>query len=245
MKFRTNINCNCLFGVLLAIVFLCAPAMAELGYSDWVENGEPTMVNIFSGIYGGTWTNGGPDYTNGDITAYRVYDYDDGEETVHLIDGDQFDIDQIWTDGIATVTAQAKYASLGQSFGWNQGGTDPCNYEELINYSGPSGVIEDGPTVEIDIDGDFLWGIQPNSDEWWSKMSHNEDGGMDHLISFFIDGASLEDESVWLLFWEDLPSSGWDQDYQDFVIEIRAVPEPMTICLFGLGGLALLRKRRK
>lgn len=245
MKFRTNINCNCLFGVLLAIVFLCAPAMAELGYSDWVENGEPTMVAIFEGIYGGTWTNGGPDYTNGDITAYRVYDYDDGEETVHLIDGDQFDIDQIWTDGIATVTAQAKYASLGQSFGWNQGGTDPCNYEELINYSGPSGVIEDGPTVEIDIDGDFLWGIQPNSDEWWSKMSHNEDGGMDHLISFFIDGASLEDESVWLLFWEDLPSSGWDQDYQDFVVEIRATPEPTTICLFGLGSLALLRKRKK
>jgi hypothetical protein len=231
-----------LLGVILAL-FFCAPAMAELGYSDWVENGEPTMVAIFSGIYGGTWTNGGPHYTNGDITAYRVYDFDDGEETVNLIDGDQFDIDQIWTDGIATVTAQAKYAGLGQSFGWNQGeGVDglATNYYELLTDADIGG----DPEV-IDITGDFLWGTQPNGDEFWSKMSLNADGGSDHLISFFIDGASVEDESVWLLFWEDLPSPGWDQDYQDFVVEIRAVPEPMTICLFGLGGLALLRKRRK
>jgi len=231
-------------GAILAL-FFCAPAMAELGYTEWFDDSEPSMFDILGGIYGGTWINGGPDYTNGDITAYRVYDFDDGEETVHLIDGDQFDIDQIWTDGIATVTAQAKYASNDQSFGWNQGGTDPCNYQELISYDGPSGVIEDGPVVEIEIDGDFLWGTQPNGEEWWSKMSLNENGGMDHLITFFIEGASLEDESVWLLFWEDLPSSGWDQDYQDFVVEVRAVPEPMTICLFGLGGLALLRKRKK
>ena len=76
-------------------------------------------------------------------------------------------------------------------------------------------------------------------------MSLNENGGMDHLITFFVDGAAVNGERVWLLFWEDLPSTGWDQDYQDFVVEVRAVPEPMTICLFGLGGLALLKKRRK
>jgi len=219
--------------------------MAQLGYTDWFGDGEPTMVTILEGIYGGTWGNGGTDYTNGEISVYRVYDFDDGQETVHILNGNQYDIDQIWTDGIATVTAQAKYASLGQSFGWNQGGTDPCHYEELISYDGPSGVIEDGPTVEVDIEGDFLWGIQPNSDEWWSKMSHNPDGGSDHLITFYVDGASENGESVWLLFWEDLPSTNWDQDYQDFVVEIRATPEPTTICLFGLGGLALLRKRKK
>jgi hypothetical protein len=241
----SGVKGSCLLGAILAL-FLCAPAMAELGYTDWFENGEPTMVNILAGIYGGTWENGGPDYTNGEITVYRVYDFDDLDESLHIVNGDQYDIDQIWTDGIATVTAQAKYASLSQSFGWNQGGTDPCNYQELLSYDGPSGVIEGGPVVEIEIEGDFLWGIQPNDDEWWSKMSLNENGGMDHLITFYVDGAAENGERVWLLFWEDLPSTSWDQDYQDFVIEIRAVvPEPMTICLFGLGGLALLRKRRK
>lgn len=241
---RINTRRSCLWGAILPFL-VCAPAMAQLGYSDWFENGEPTMVNILGGIYGGTWVDGGPDYTNGEITVYRVYDFDDLDESLHIVNGNQYDIDQIWTDGIATVTAQAKYASLGQSFGWNQGGTDPCNYQELLSYDGPSGVIEGGPVVEIEIAGDFLWGIRPNEDEWWSKMSLNKDGGSDHLITFYVDGANKNGERVWLLFWEDLPSPGWDQDYQDFVIEVRAVPEPMTICLFGLGGLALLRKRRK
>ncbi len=233
-----------LLGAILAF-FFCAPAMAELGYSDWLDDGEPSMFDLLGAIYGGTWHNGGVDYTNDEITALRVYDFDDGQETVHLVNGDQFDIDQVWTDGIATVTAQAKYAGLDQSFGWNQGGTDPCNYQELLSYSGPSGIITGGDVVEIDITGDFLWGIRPNGSEWWSRMSLNSDGGSDHLVTYLMDGVGEPGEKVWLLFWEDLPSSGWDQDYQDFVVEIRAVPEPMTMCLFGLGGLALLRKRRK
>ena len=51
--------------------------------------------------------------------------------------------------------------------------------------------------------------------------------------------------TVWLLFWEDLPDTG-DADYNDFVIELRAIPEPSTLLLVaaGLAGLALSRRRR-
>ncbi|MHC5060793.1 MAG: PEP-CTERM sorting domain-containing protein [Planctomycetota bacterium] len=252
VKYRISTSRNCLFFILLAVTFLCASAIAELGYTDWVDGSEPMMVDILADIYGGTWHNGGNDYTNDEISALRVYDFDGEEESVHLIDGDQFDIDQIWTDGTATVTAQAKWAGLGQSFGWNGGegvdGISTDNYYEIISYNGPSGVIEDGPTEEIEITGDFLFGIQPNGSQWWSKMSLNSDNASDHLLTYFMQGLGEPGERVWLLFWEDLPYPGWDQDYQDFVVEIRAaapVPEPATLCLVGLGGLALLGKRKK
>jgi hypothetical protein len=39
----------------------------------------------------------------------------------------------------------------------------------------------------------------------------------------------------------DCPPS--DRDYNDFVVEIRAIPEPATIALLGLGGLLLRRKK--
>jgi len=52
-------------------------------------------------------------------------------------------------------------------------------------------------------------------------------------------------EAVWLLFWEDLPSAG-DADYNDFVVELRAIPEPSAFLLVGGGltALAAIRRRR-
>jgi len=171
----------------------------------------------------------------GGINAYRVYDQDE-LLSLHVVTGDQTHIDQIWTDGIAMVSAEAKYSAQGhpQSFGWNEGGTG-TNYVELLNEVGDSALIP--------INGDFLWGFRPGDDEWWSLQSLN--GGYDHMVTYYITGADLYGETIWLLFLENAPTSPDDWDYNDFVVEITAVPEPATICLFGLGALALLRKRRK
>jgi hypothetical protein len=208
---------------------------------------EKTQEQILEDVYGGDFSGSGTDlgdglwsvFSNGSVTARRVWDVDDADETIHIVTGDQTNIDQIWTDGAASVTAQARYAAHTQSFGWNGGGLG-TGYVELLTHED----VGLGTVVPIEIAGDFLWGIQPNGDEWWSKNSINTDSGADHLVTYYIEGL-ITDKTVWLLFWEDLGSSGWDQDYNDFAVEVRAIPEPATIFLLGLGGLALLRKRTR
>ncbi len=97
---------------------------------------------------------------------------------------------------------------------------------------------------------DFLWGVQPNGREWWSTIADNDtgSGGFDHLITYMIQEAFPTGETVWMLFWEDLDSPGWDQDYNDIVVELRAtaLPEPSAFLLLGAGllGLGLARRTR-
>ena len=210
-------------------------------------SGEDSHLEIISDTYaseGGTFVQNGVDFVNAGagITVSRVWDTNGGELTLHILLGDETGVDQIWTDGTAMVSASAKFADLTQSFGWNNnGGSSGTGYVELLNESDLY-----GPPVDVMITGDFLWGIEPNGDTWWSNIGENTDA-TDHLITYLVEGLSDVGigEKVWLLFWEDLPSGG-DADYNDFVIELRAIPEPGTLLLVGAGLAALgaFRNRR-
>lgn len=94
---------------------------------------------------------------------------------------------------------------------------------------------------------------------WYSQSELNQDGA-DHLVAYqgqgdLIDtpfGERLWTSETFLLGWEDLSSQRWDQDYNDFVLTVSgvkgvAVPEPMSLGLFGAGlaGLAFARRKRR
>jgi len=240
--------------ILIATGGVNVYADLTFGYTDvsGPASGEKSHAEILHDIYGEDFTASGlfEGYEgNGNINAKRVYDFDDEYVQLHLYSGGPDNVDQLWTDGAVTVTAEAKYASYEQAFGWNGGGLG-TTYIPLVTDADIGGT-----PVEIEISGDFLWGYQATSQswwqpdvglEWWSLMAEN-DNSEDHLVTYYIEGLDTE-QTVWLVFMEDKrfqDCSPSDLDYNDFVVEIRAVPEPTTICLLGLGGLALLRKRRR
>ncbi len=262
-KGRSNIRAGVVC-TLLVIVFTASAFGQNFSYTNVAAppTGEANHAEILHNIYGGTFTQQASsvsgllvDYGNtSNIVARRVYDFDDEYVTLDVLtDTLEGKVDQIWTDGTVTVTAEAKYACYNQSFGWNGGGTSTANYYELLTDDD----IGNGAAV-VGIDGDFLWGSWPTDDDkwwdeeggywcpwpeeekWWTYEIKNNDL-KDHFVTYKIEGLGGE-ETVWLLFMEDVHYCQSDHDFNDFVVELSAIPEPATIALLLLGGLFLRRK---
>jgi hypothetical protein len=74
----------------------------------------------------------------------------------------------------------------------------------------------------------------------------------DHVITFRLLDDSGQFTGRYVLAWEDLPFTlnGADRDYNDLVMEVsfvavKAVPEPSSLAIAGLGGFGLVRHRRR
>ncbi|HZF17748.1 MAG TPA: DUF4114 domain-containing protein [Steroidobacteraceae bacterium] len=95
--------------------------------------------------------------------------------------------------------------------------------------------------------------------KWYSEVDLNADRS-DHLVAYEGVGDWVDLPSTapgpwggdqYVLAFEDLPRSGWDYDYNDFVVMVNSVhevPEPATITIMGMGlvalGIAVQRRRR-
>lgn len=215
-----------LLGILIAgMVLLCATPATATSISDpWFPTtGDTTEVNlyeIYNDLYGTTYT-------------------------------DSNDIPQVSPDEVANLfglglwlEATARYAGLGQQFGYYQptsGG--PVTYTQLFNIQDPNvGHFLSGFTATIWPVGDFGFYDLAGGTYWHSQPGLNP-GGEDHMIALY-----TPDPYTFLLAWEDLPFALADRDYNDLVVEIRVwqdqiIPEPTSMALLGMGIAGIVVRR--
>ena len=92
--------------------------------------------------------------------------------------------------------------------------------------------------LSLDESGDavFDYTVTPTSN-WYTVVDTSDTMN----LTFSAPVAVPVGETVTLDFDINIPTTEWF----GFTLTQRAIPEPTTICLLGLGGLALLRKRRR
>ena len=220
---------------------------------------EVNHEQILEGIYGGDFTKTNLDYSDGTITATRIQDIN-GNSPINLCTGGSGDMDQVWDDGTAGTVAKARYAGDNQSFGyWLNGGA----YTKAFDVTGSGFSVSESAVITFDADDTWHWGRYgknaPAGPHSSLESENPETTDIDHMVTYKITGLDQLSEDdpdyttypTWLLFFEDRDAGDgqWDDfDYNDLVVEVQCVPEPLTVLgvFLGVSGLgAYIRRRRR
>ncbi|MCY2952418.1 MAG: hypothetical protein NTU53_10620 [Planctomycetota bacterium] len=240
-------------------------------------SGEASHLTILQRIYGGTWT-ADPVHTIsyptttdykvvlGSITilASRIADSVSGAGAVGIDGNNSGTIaDQLWHDGSVEAVAEAKFAGDNQIFGYMDGAGPSKTFVKLFDVKTTSnGYTFQNPSSSVHA---FTSGSPPT---WrWARArsltdlahiqsSQNSDNadGLDHMVTYQITSSAAGFGTRYLLFFEDrniVSGESSDGDFNDLVVEVRAVPVPVpgtvVLCgsgLFTLGLIAVVGHRR-
>ena len=203
------------------------------------DGGEPDHAAVLGDLYGGQFSldAASGNLSNGDVQAQRIDDSSD----------------QIVSAGTYDVQLVGKYGKFDHRFGYRTG-TSGGDFVATLDTN-ERGSLVDSSTVRVSQDADFRWAVNvEGNNEYTSKAADND--GVDHFVTYEVAGDG-SDETVRLLFVEDLWNSAMDRDYNDAVVKVSSVGDPgggdirtaPTPTAMGAGlllfGLGLLHRRRK
>lgn len=192
---------------------------------------------VASPAAGGLTTISGPD---GEASHLDIFDavYGSGAVVERVDDSEDISF------GFDAFSARsiARFAALDQSFGYVDGDGDfQLLFEETgkdFDVTGSVGVTSlDGPVNFARLGSNGLASSDPTA---------NSDG-QDHVVTYKVtDGL---DDPFYVLFFEDLFGAAADNDFQDFVVEVRGINAAPTPAAAGLGfammGVLAARRRRR
>jgi len=227
------------------------PSYADYTSVYWPWPGEESHLDIINDIYADSFAVQGSDlgygvhteYSNGLVTVYRVNDFGIEVPATNILTKKiNKTLDKLWVDGIATVNVKAKFAAYSQSFGYLL----DSGYVPLFDVVGDSFNVSGDAVADFPLGSAWQWVRSGTGHTFYSDPDNNSDK-LDHMVTYWVDG--LNDGYVtWLLFWEDVSGDycdGSDRDFNDLVVEIKAIPEPISFLLLGAGAVLMRVNNKK
>ena len=223
------------FAGLLAI----GAADAKAGFST-VNN--PGSVNemghaqILSGVYGGSFSQSGANFSSGTMTATRIEDSSSTSAIMDLITGNGGS-DQCFTNGVISARAIARFAGSEQTLGALQGQIGG-SFQELFTVSG-TGLNVSGGIDGLDLCGKTVrFARGAGASEMYTTLDTENYASADMVVSYHLTGGGID---KWVLFFEDAGVNyNSDFDFNDLVVEITASPAAVPLPPAAWTGLATL-----